>query len=152
MTVGRTVWGAEDNRRIARTRGAQPMPPQGGFERFMWYFMRVSGVLLVLLALGHMFIMHVLVPLGGGEINFALIIGRWGSPFWRVYDGLLLLLAMVHGINGARIVIGDYARHGVVRNLAVGLLLLAGGFLILLGILVILFFDPSTAPPVGPMS
>lgn len=152
MSVGRTVWGRDDTRRLARARGAQPMPQQGGFERFMWYFMRISGVLLVLLALGHMLIMHVLVPLGGGEINFELIVGRWGSPFWRIYDGLLLVLALAHGVNGARVVIGDYARHGVIRNLAVGLLLAAAAFWLLLGILVILFFDPSTAPPVGPMS
>jgi succinate dehydrogenase / fumarate reductase membrane anchor subunit len=79
-------------------------------------------------------------------------VGRWGTPFWRIYDGLLLVLALVHGVNGARVVIGDYARHGIVRNLAVGLLLAVSAFLLLLGILVILFFDPSTAPAVGPMS
>ena len=152
MQVGRTIWGPEDNRRVARARGAQPRPEHGGFETTMWYFMRISGVLLVLLALGHMLIMHVLVPLGGGEINFELVVGRWGTPFWRIYDGLLLVLAMVHGVNGARVVIGDYARHGIVRNLAVGLLLAVSAFLLLLGILVILFFDPSTAPAVGPMS
>jgi succinate dehydrogenase / fumarate reductase membrane anchor subunit len=152
VAVGRTIWGADDNRRIARARGAQPEPQGGGFEHFMWYFMRISGVLLVLLALGHMLIMHVLVPLDGGAINFELVAGRWGTPFWRIYDGLLLVLALVHGVNGARVVIGDYARHGIVRNLAVGFLLATSAFLLVLGVLVIIFFDPSTAPPVGPMS
>lgn len=152
MSVGRTIWGADDTRRAARARGAQPQPQRSGPERIAWYYMRISGVLLVLLALGHMLIMHVLVPLDGGQVNFALVIGRWGTPFWRIYDGLLLVLALTHGINGARIVIGDYARHGIVRNVAVGLLLAAGALWLLLGIMVIAFFDPSTAPPVGPMS
>ena len=38
----------------------QPKPSRGNFELYAWVFMRVSGVLLVLLVLGHFAIMHVL--------------------------------------------------------------------------------------------
>ena len=55
------------------SRAARPLPEGSGRERFWWYFMRLSGLALVLLALGHMFIMHVLVGLTGGEINFAFV-------------------------------------------------------------------------------
>ncbi len=65
----------------------------------------------MILALGHMFIMHVLVELTGDEINFAFVQSRWGSPFWRIYDFALLVLAFAHGVNGARIVVGDYVTH-----------------------------------------
>jgi succinate dehydrogenase / fumarate reductase membrane anchor subunit len=134
------------------SRAARPKPEASGRERFWWYFMRLSGLALVILALGHMFIMHVLVELTGGEINFAFVQSRWGSPFWRIYDLLLLVLAFVHGANGARIVIGDYIANPTGKRLLLGLLLVVSAIWLVLGIAVIAFFDPSSAPPTGPFS
>jgi succinate dehydrogenase / fumarate reductase membrane anchor subunit len=132
------------------SRAARPLPEASGRERFWWYFMRLSGLALVLLALGHMFIMHVLVGLTGGEINFAFVQSRWGSPFWRIYDFLLLLLAFIHGANGTRVVIGDYVANRTARSLLIGILLTVSGIWLVLGMAIILFFDPNTAPPTGP--
>jgi succinate dehydrogenase / fumarate reductase, membrane anchor subunit len=134
------------------SRAARPLPEASGRERFWWYFMRLSGLALVFLALGHMFLMHVLVELTGDEIDFAFVQSRWGTPFWRIYDLLLLLLAFIHGANGARIVIGDYVAHRTLRGLLVGILIAISALWLLLGIAVIAFFDPNTAPPVGPFS
>lgn len=134
------------------SRAARPRPEASGRERFWWYFMRLSGLALVILALGHMFIMHVLVELTGGEIDFAFVQSRWGSPFWRIYDLLLLVLAFVHGINGARIVVADYVAHRTARSLLTGILLALAAIWLILGMAVIAFFDPSTAPPTGPFS
>ena len=134
------------------SRAARPRPEASGRERFWWYFMRLSGLALVFLALGHMFIMHVLVELTGGEIDFAFVQSRWGTPFWRIYDLLLLVLAFIHGANGARIVITDYIAHRTARGLLIGILIAISAIWLLLGIAVIAFFDPGTAPPVGPFS
>lgn len=134
------------------SRAARPRPEASGREQFWWYFMRLSGLALVILALGHMFIMHVLVELTGGEIDFAFVQSRWGTPFWRVYDLFLLVLAFVHGANGARVVIGDYVAQPTARRLLVGFLLVVSVVWLLLGMAVIAFFDPGTAPPVGPIS
>jgi succinate dehydrogenase / fumarate reductase membrane anchor subunit len=134
------------------SRAARPKPTASGSERFWWYFMRLSGLALVILALGHMFIMHVLVELTGGEINFAFVQSRWGTPFWRIYDLLLLVLAFVHGANGTRIVIGDYIAHPTAKRLLLGLLLAVSAIWLVLGMAVIAFFDPSSAPPTGPFS
>lgn len=134
------------------SRAARPRPVASGRERFWWYFMRLSGLALVLLALGHMFIMHVLVELTGGEINFAFVQSRWGTPFWRIYDFLLLLLAFIHGANGTRVVIGDYVTNRTARSLLVGILLAISAIWLVLGMAVIVFFDPSSAPPTGPFS
>ena len=145
-------------RRRARTiyenpsRAARPMPEASGRERFWWWFMRLSGLALVILALGHMFIMHVLVQMTGGEIDFAFVQSRWGTPFWRIYDLLLLVLAFLHGTNGARIVISDYVTNRTGRSLIIGLLLVISGIWLVLGMAVIALFDPNTAPPVGPFS
>jgi succinate dehydrogenase / fumarate reductase, membrane anchor subunit len=134
------------------SRAARPRPEEPGRDRFWWYFMRISGLVLVLMALGHMLIMHVLVALRGQEIDFAFVTSRWGTPFWRIYDALLLVLAMVHGVNGARIVVGDYVANRTARGLLVILLGAVAVVWIVLGLLVVIFFNPDTAPPVGPFS
>ena len=134
------------------SRAARPKPEASGRDRFWWYFMRLSGLALVILALGHMFIMHVLVVLTGQQINFAFVTSRWGTPFWRIYDLLLLVLALVHGARGARTVIADYT-HGGLRALLVWMLIALVAVLLILGILVLVTFDPATAPSnIGPFS
>ena len=134
------------------SRAARPKPEASGTERFWWVFMRVSGLALVLLALGHMFIMHVLVELSGGEIDFAFVQSRWGSPFWRIYDFLLLVLAFVHGARGARTVINDYVVNRTARSLLIGTLLAISGIWLIAGMAIILFFDPSAHSVPGPLS
>jgi len=134
------------------SRAARPKPEASGRERFWWYFMRISGLLLVLLALGHMFIMHVLVELTGGEIDFAFVQSRWGTPFWRIYDFALLVLAFVHGANGTRVVISDYVANPTLRGLLVGLLVALAGIWLVLGMAVIVFFNPDAAAAIGPLS
>ena len=87
MAIGRRIWPVQgDPLRRNPSRAATPRPAEPGFERWMWYFTRISGLLLVVLAMGHMLIMHVLVQLTGQEINFAFVLERWGNPFWRGYD------------------------------------------------------------------
>jgi succinate dehydrogenase / fumarate reductase, membrane anchor subunit len=127
------------------SRAARAKPEGSPRERFWWYFMRLSGLALVLLVLGHMLIMHVLVELTGSEIDFAFVQSRWGTPFWRIYDLLMLVLAFVHGANGARVVVSDYITHRTTRSLLIGLLLVASAAWLLLGTLVILLFDPGAA-------
>jgi succinate dehydrogenase / fumarate reductase membrane anchor subunit len=150
MAGSRRVWPVEgDPLRRNPSRAAQSRPAQAGRERVMWYFMRISGLMLVLLALGHMLIMHVLVQLTGQEVNFAFVTSRWGTPFWRIYDLLLLVLALVHGVNGARIIIGDYVEPGGLRALLTWTLLGLGLVWLLLGILVIVTFDPALTRALG---
>ena len=40
--------------------------------------------------------------------SYQLISARYENPFWRLYDWLLLTLALLHGMNGLRIVVDDY--------------------------------------------
>ncbi len=90
-------------------RNAGPTPkPAGGFELFAWFFMRVSGILLLVLALGHLTIMHLINSVDA--IDYAFVASRYAAPFWRTYDLLLLILALLHGLNGVRTIIDDYVR------------------------------------------
>ena len=123
------------NPRSARTRS------RGNFELYSWVFMRVSGLFLVFLVLGHLFIMNILDG-GVQRINFGFVAGRWSSPFWQVWDLLMLWLAMLHGSNGMRTVINDYADRDSTRFWLRTLLYVATVFIIVLGTLVVFTFDP----------
>ena len=127
------------------SRAARPKPEASGRERFWWYFMRLSGLALVVLALGHMFIMHVLVVIAGQEIDFAFVQSRWGTPFWRIYDLLMLVQAFVHGVNGTRVVVTDYVTNRTARSFVISALLVVAAIWLVLGIAVIALFDPDAA-------
>ena len=113
-------------------------------EMLSWLFMRASGVLLVLLVLGHLFV-NLWLDTGVQRIDFAFVAGKWTSPFWQTWDLLMLWLAMIHGGNGVRTIINDYARSPRTRLVLKGLLYLASIVTIVLGTLVIFTFDPCPA-------
>jgi succinate dehydrogenase / fumarate reductase, membrane anchor subunit len=141
MSRERTIYVSD----VRQPRPSHARPENPGLERFLWYFMRISGVLLVVLALGHMLLMHVLTQLTGQEVNFGFVTERWGSPFWRIYDFLLLVLALIHGVNGTRVVIGDFVHRGGLRTtLLLGLAAVTAVWLVL-GMVVIIGFNPDTA-------
>jgi succinate dehydrogenase / fumarate reductase membrane anchor subunit len=112
------------------------------YEMWSWIFMRVSGIVLVFLVLGHLLIMNILDG-GVQRINFAFVAGRWSSPFWQVWDLLQLWLAMIHGANGLRTIINDYSERDQTRFWLKAALLTATVFTIALGTLVIFTFDPN---------
>ena len=84
------------------------------FEKYAWLFMRMSGVVLVFLALGHLFVMLMWQD-GVYRIDFNYVAQRWHSPFWQTWDLLLLWLAQLHGGNGLRTIIDDYSRKDSTR-------------------------------------
>ncbi len=127
---------------IPAPRTPQRSSQRSNVELYSWLFMRVSGVVLIFLVLGHLFIMNILDG-GVQRINFAFVAGRWSSPFWQTWDLLMLWLAMIHGTNGMRTIINDYAERDQTRFWLKMLLYVASGFTVLLGTLVIFTFDPN---------
>jgi succinate dehydrogenase / fumarate reductase membrane anchor subunit len=111
-------------------------------ELYAWMFMRISGLFLVVLVLGHLFIMNILDG-GVQRINWAFVAGRWASPFWQVWDLTMLWLAMIHGSNGLRTIINDYTRRDATRFWLKSLLYSASTITVALGTLVIFTFDPT---------
>ena len=119
--------------------------PVGGFELWAWLFMRISGLVLLVLAVGHVVIMHA-VGDGVGRVNFAFVAVRWQSPFWRTWDWAMLVLALIHGINGLRNITLDYVPQAAAR-FALNMLFYVLGFgLFVLGTVVVFTFDPSRWP------
>lgn len=110
--------------------------------------MRVSGLVLIVLILGHLMVNLVLPERGVKSIDFAFVAGKWASPFWQVYDGLMLWLAVIHGTNGMRTLANDYSEREWVRKTLNISLWTTAFALILLGTLVIATFDPCIDPNV----
>ena len=126
---------------LSRGGGRARPPESSSFEMFSWYFFRVSGLLLIFLALTHVIIMHVINTVD--EIDYAFVADRWSSPFWKVYDFLLLTLALLHGLNGGRLSIDDYVRGAGWRVLAHTTLWMLGFVFLVLGAMALITFDPN---------
>ncbi len=110
-------------------------------EKWGWIYMRASGVLLIVLIFGHLFV-NLLTGDGIHQIDFAFVVGKFASPFWQWWDVLMLWLALIHGANGMRTIVNDYVSHATARRVLVWALWLSAGFLIVLGTLVVFTFDP----------
>jgi succinate dehydrogenase / fumarate reductase membrane anchor subunit len=83
--------------------------PRSNFERYAFLFMRLSGVLLLLLAVGHMLLQHVFRDVH--SLTLQVVADIWRSWGWRAYDLLLLTFAISHGFNGLRQVLEDYVHN-----------------------------------------
>ncbi len=93
--------------------GGRDTRPRPGFEAWSWLFMRLSGLALVFLALLHFAITHVVNDVV--ETDYDFVAERWHNPAWRVFDWMLLVLALSHGLNGLRWIVDDYVRRPRLR-------------------------------------
>jgi succinate dehydrogenase / fumarate reductase, membrane anchor subunit len=116
--------------------------PRSGLELWAWLFMRLSGILLLFLAVGHVLIMHVMET-GVERVNFGFVAERWSSPFWRTWDWMMLSLSLLHGINGVRVIIQDYVRGPGWRLVWNGSFGIVGFTLFVLGSVIVFTFDPT---------
>ncbi len=99
----------------APDRAAAPAGRRRGrsFETWSWFFMRLSGLALVFLALAHFAITHILNDVVDTDHDF--VARRWDNPLWRLFDWSLLALALLHGLNGLRWIVDDYVRRPRLR-------------------------------------
>lgn len=114
-------------------------------ELNIWLFMRISGFVLIVLALGHFFLMHFVY--GVESMDFSFIIDRWMDPalglFWRAYDLALLFFALFHGMFGARYSIDDYFHNRVVKFILMAGLVLTEIAMLAMGAYVIFTFNST---------
>jgi succinate dehydrogenase / fumarate reductase membrane anchor subunit len=120
----------------------RPAARRSNWELASWLFMRLSGLALVILVLGHLLIMNILDG-GVHRINWGFVAGRWSSPFWQFWDLSMLWLAELHGGNGLRTIINDYARKDQTRFWLKMLLYVSMVLILALGTFVIFTFDPN---------
>jgi len=132
----------------ATVRVPAPRSPRGSTrtnaELYGWVFMRASGALLLILIFIHLFV-NLVMGDGVNAIDFGFVAGKWASPVWQVWDLVMLWLAMIHGTNGMRTIINDYATRAGTRITLKALIYLSFTVVVVLGTLVIFTFDPC--PP-----
>jgi succinate dehydrogenase / fumarate reductase membrane anchor subunit len=73
-----------------------------------WIFMRISGLVLIFLILGHIYMTFIQVS--EAEATYIAVVNKLQQPAWKFYDWLILSLSLLHGVNGARYSIEDYVR------------------------------------------
>ncbi|NMO01040.1 succinate dehydrogenase hydrophobic membrane anchor subunit [Gordonia sp. TBRC 11910] len=118
-------------------------PKRGNFEKNAWLFMRFSGLALIILTIGHMFIM-LAWDNGVHRIDASFVAARWKEPFWQIWDLTMLWLAQLHGGNGVRTVIADYSRKDSTRFWLNVLLAVSMILVLVLGTYALLTFDTSS--------
>ncbi|HET6233050.1 MAG TPA: hypothetical protein VFE05_23435 [Longimicrobiaceae bacterium] len=128
-------------RGAARRGGGYERPrDRGNFELAAWFFMRISGLLLIFLALYHLVWWNLII--GVHHLSADVVRERWTNPFWRLFNVALVSFAMLHGLNGARYSIEDYVRRPgaqmVVKTIVYTIVL--GSLAV--GIFALLTFDP----------
>ena len=113
-------------------------PRKRSGEAWSWAFMRLSGLALVFLALIHFSVTHIVNDVV--ETDYDFVAERWHNPWWRLFDWLLLVLALGHGVNGLRWIVDDYVRRPGRRKAVMVLLYGLTAVLVVVGTLTILLF------------
>lgn len=128
------------------------------FEATMWFFMRISGVLMLLL--GAFGLVYANLSGGYGKLDAGAQM-RWSffpisfhvqssdvevypnfsNPFWQSYAFLLIGFAAVHAYNGLRAILKDYVRHPLLLNWLQGLLLILWAFMFVAAVYVIFVYS-----------
>ena len=113
--------------------------PTSRTEYYSWLFFRISGLLLIFLAIGHFLIMHAFNSIL--DVDYRFVAQRWQMPAWRIYDWLLLALAVLHGFNGLRVVVNEHVASAAMRRLLQPLVALATLLFLALGTFVLVAFQ-----------
>jgi succinate dehydrogenase / fumarate reductase membrane anchor subunit len=118
------------------SRSGRPRPQSGGFELAAWYYMRLSGVALFVLALSHFSVQHFLSDPKDQTASW-IFADAWNNALRRGLDWLMLVFVLSHAFLGVRTVTMDYLKGGW-RILALSALYLLGPVLFAMGSIVVL--------------
>ena len=111
------------------------------WEKWGWIYMRASGVVLIVLIFGHL-IFNLLLGEGIKAIDFGFVGGKLANPFWQWWDVAMLWLALIHGGNGMRTLVNDYATSPLLARVFKGGIVVSVVALIALGTYVVFGFNP----------
>lgn len=76
--------------------------------------LRVSGLALSVLVLGHFAVTHVVTDVAGQDSSF--VARRLSSWLWIAWDATMLAAALAHGYAGVRMALADHANGVRVRR------------------------------------
>lgn len=114
--------------------GAGAEPPQRS-GTVAWLTVRITGVVLAVLVVGHFALTHIITDVA--ETDSSFVAARWGSALFVAWDGVMLVAAVVHGGIGVWIALREYAhtdrwrRRFGAMTASISALMLVGGLLTL---------------------
>lgn len=108
-------------------------------ELAWWVFMRVSGLALIFLVFGHVYMNNIAINVA--EVDYGYVAERFSRAWIKVYDSFLLGFAMLHGVNGLRYVIEDYVHHPGRRFWTKVALFTVAGVLFVMGVMTLWAFS-----------
>jgi succinate dehydrogenase hydrophobic anchor subunit len=122
----------------------------------MWVFTRVSGLILILLAIIGLVLAFwmgartqmdmatilrwTFFPNSYHVVNSDIpdVVPGWANAYWQIMQILIISFAGTHGVNGVRVVLEDYMGHTRWRVFWRGLLFLLWAFMMGLAFFIIL--------------
>ncbi|OFX27112.1 MAG: succinate dehydrogenase, hydrophobic membrane anchor protein [Armatimonadetes bacterium RBG_16_67_12] len=117
--------------------------PADGWPLALWFYMRISAIGMIALVIGHLYIMHIINSTD--TIDFKFVAERFAGPWWRLYDLVILVFALSHGLVGLRGIFDDYIHHRGWRVAAEVAMWILGIVFLSLGALVLFSFRPPAA-------
>jgi succinate dehydrogenase hydrophobic anchor subunit len=112
-----------------------PARPTDGGRLFYYVMVRVTGLVLAVLVLGHFAVTHITTDVAETDASF--IARRWSSALWLLWDWAMLTAAMLHGVAGVWIIIEDYTPNREQRRRHQRLLVSISALLFVFGLIVI---------------
>lgn len=119
----------------------RPKKERSNFELYAWFFMRISGLALIFMALYHLVWWNLVI--GVEHLSAEMVRERWTNPFWRLFNVGLVSFAMLHGLNGLRYSIEDYVRRPGLRVATKAVLYTIVLASLAWGIFALLTFNPA---------
>lgn len=90
-----------------------------------WGLQRLTGFLLIFLLGAHLLFEH-FIETETGPASFQSVTDRLQNPLYFLVDFFLLLIALYHGLNGARTVSMDLALHPRLQSTITYFLIIIG--------------------------
>jgi succinate dehydrogenase hydrophobic anchor subunit len=102
-----------------------PAEAENARSRIDYVLLRVTGLVLSVLVLGHFAVTHFVTDVAGDNSTF--VARRLSSGIWIAWDSTMLAAALAHGSVGVRLALSDYVSGRRRRVLQGSLAVLAGG-------------------------
>jgi len=106
-------------------------------RRGSYVTIRVTGIMLAILALGHFAVTHIVNDVALTDASF--IAKRWSSILWIAWDGLLLGATLLHAVAGMTAVVRDYRTKPISIRRWIGALIGVALILSLIGVVTIIY-------------
>jgi len=102
---------------------------------FAYVALRVTGLVLSVLVLGHFAVTHFVTDVA--RDNSAFVARRLSSTIWIVWDSTMLAAALAHGAFGVRLAVADYSTEARARRFWERVVAVVVVVLFVLGLIVI---------------